>query len=177
MKDYSTISTVLNDYVLEINLNRPDKLNSMTIQFFRDLLDVFNIVRDSSDVRVVVLSGEGRVFSAGLDLSEMDCFPGTSEKDPAREAIRFFPLIKLFQDAITAIEICNKPVIAAISGACIGGGVDLICACDVRYASNDAFFCIKEVDIGLAADVILVFNIIDWYFAKTTENCWKSIMG
>lgn len=153
MHGYSTISTALNDYVLEININRPEKLNSLTIQFFRDLLDVFNFIRDSADVRVVIISGQGRVFSAGLDLSEMDCFPGTTDKDPAREAIRFFPLIRLFQDALTAIEKCNKPVIAAVSGACIGGGVDLICACDIRYASSDAFFCIKEVDIGLAADV------------------------
>jgi enoyl-CoA hydratase/carnithine racemase len=153
MKGYSTISTALNDYVLEINLNRPEKLNSLNIQFFKDLLDVFNFARDSADVRVVILSGQGRVFSAGLDLAEMDCFPGTTDKDPAREAIRFFPLIRLFQEAITAIEKCNKPVIAAISGACIGGGVDLICACDIRFSSDDAFFCVKEVDIGLAADV------------------------
>ena len=155
MNSYSTLTTALVDYVLEININRPDKLNSLTIQFFKELLDVFNIVRDSSDVRVVVLSGgESRVFCAGLDLSEMDCFPGSTEKDPAREAIAFLPLIKLFQEAITAIEKCNKPVIAAVSGACIGGGVDLICACDIRYSSTDAFFCIKEVDIGLAADVM-----------------------
>jgi enoyl-CoA hydratase/carnithine racemase len=154
MNTYSTLSLQLKDYVLEINLDRSQKLNSMTIQFFRDLLHVFNFVRDSSDVRVVLLcGGNSRVFCAGLDLSEMDVFPGSTDKDPAREALRFFPLLKLFQESITAIEKCNKPVIAAISGACIGGGVDLICACDVRYASNDAYFCVKEVDIGLAADV------------------------
>lgn len=73
--------------------------------------------------------------------------------DPARDAYRLRRHIKDFQDAFTAIELCSKPVIAAVHNACFGAGVDLITACDIRYCDKESFFCVKEVDVGLAADV------------------------
>lgn len=77
----------------------------------------------------------------------------SDDVDPARQAYRMRAHIKAFQDAFTAIEVCSKPVIAAVHNACFGAGVDLITACDIRYCAKDSFFCVKEVDIGLAADV------------------------
>lgn len=76
-----------------------------------------------------------------------------SSLDAARKAYRNRAFIQDFQDSFTAIELCSKPVIAAIHGACVGGGIDLITACDIRYCSKDAFFSVKEVYVGLAADV------------------------
>lgn len=78
---------------------------------------------------------------------------GHGGSDAARASYRLRVHIKQFQDAFTAIELCSKPVIAAIHSGCIGAGVDLVTACDIRYCSKDAFFCVKEVDVGLAADV------------------------
>lgn len=74
-------------------------------------------------------------------------------KDPARDIYKMRNIIKDFQDTFTAIEECSKPVIAAVHNGCFGAGVDLITACDIRYCSKDSFFCVKEVDIGMAADV------------------------
>lgn len=73
--------------------------------------------------------------------------------DPARDIYRMRKHVKEFQDSFTAIEECSKPVIAAVHNACFGAGVDLITACDIRYCAKDSFFCVKEVDVGLAADV------------------------
>jgi delta(3,5)-delta(2,4)-dienoyl-CoA isomerase len=103
-----------------------------------------------------VLSAVGNHFSAGLDLklaSEMLDLKKSSAVDPARKAIQLRKSVWEMQEAFNQIENCGKPVIAAIRGACIGGGVDMISACDVRFASADAFFSVKEVDIGLAADL------------------------
>eukprot|EP00998_Keelungia_sp_KM082_P007220 NODE_3426_length_896_cov_52.365410_g3404_i0.p1 GENE.NODE_3426_length_896_cov_52.365410_g3404_i0~~NODE_3426_length_896_cov_52.365410_g3404_i0.p1 ORF type:complete len:270 (+),score=71.86 NODE_3426_length_896_cov_52.365410_g3404_i0:113-811(+) len=105
------------------------------------------------ECRVVVLSAAGRLFTAGLDLADADISGGGEKVDPARRAMQLRQLILDWQAAITSIERCRKPVIAAVHGACIGGGIDLISACDVRLCTADAFFSIKEVDVGLAADV------------------------
>ncbi|KAI9092605.1 ClpP/crotonase-like domain-containing protein [Phlyctochytrium arcticum] len=161
LKPYSAFTTVkasfASDHVLHVALNRPAELNNMPMEFWEEFRQVFEIVRQDSNVRCVVISGgECRIFTAGLDLmSFAPVLTGSSSgpKDPAREALKFMNLVTMMQNAFTAIEDCYKPVISAVHGACIGAGVDLITACDIRYASSDAFFSIKEIDIGLAADV------------------------
>merc|ERR1719161_219074 len=116
------------------------------------------MIDQSSDVRCVVLSAEGRAFSAGLDLEEAN-FSGSGggpkppRKDAARKALEMARGMEDFQDSFTAIEKCGKPTIAAVHGACVGGGIDLITSCDIRFASQDAFFAVAEVQVGLAADV------------------------
>ncbi len=129
----------------------------MSIRFFKELLQTFESIRWNTQIKCVILSGgDCRMFTAGLDLTEITGIPGSQkgkDSNPSREALDFLPMIKLFQETFTSIETCNKPVIAAIHGECIGGGIDLITACDMRYASSDASFCVKEIDVGLAADV------------------------
>jgi len=153
---YSTLSVdTVAPFVTHVQLNRPDKLNAMNRAFWGEVKECFQKLSDDPDCRTVVLSGAGRVFTAGLDLTDMSDFFDIiqSEQDVARKAKLFYNKVRDYQDSFTALEKCSKPIIAAIHGACIGGGVDLISASDIRYCTQDAFFQIKEVEIGLAADV------------------------
>ncbi|KAI9331152.1 ClpP/crotonase-like domain-containing protein [Obelidium mucronatum] len=138
--------------VIHVQLNRPQKLNAMSKQMWRDISSCFTAISVTTSIRAVVLSGSGRGFTAGLDLFDFVNAFKTSG-DCARNALEFLELVKWMQESITAVEKCRQPVIAAVHGPCVGGGIDLITACDIRYASKDALFSVKEVDIGLAADV------------------------
>ena len=121
---------------------------------WEELKAIAEELSERKDVRVIVLSGEGKLFCAGIDLdllmsvNEMEKIP--SKKD--REEALYAMVIKL-QGCVSALEMCTKPVIAAIHGGCIGGGVDIIAACDLRYCSDDAYFIIKEIDMGMVADL------------------------
>ncbi|XP_072039904.1 delta(3,5)-Delta(2,4)-dienoyl-CoA isomerase, mitochondrial-like [Amphiura filiformis] len=170
----ATEETILSDYKFEtlrvtspqqfvyhVELNRPNKMNAMSKRFFRELTECFNRIARDSDCRVVVVSAAGRMFTAGLDLtdsaflSEIGSNPGTDDEDTdaARKAMAIYHVVPTLQESMTSIEKCLKPVIAAVHGACVGGGVDLVSACDIRMCSKDAWFSIKEVDIGVSADV------------------------
>ncbi|CAM9956851.1 unnamed protein product [Ectocarpus sp. 8 AP-2014] len=142
-------------YVLHVQINRPSKRNAMNAKFWIECRDCFQLISEDADVRAVVVSGMGDHFSAGLDLSDTTNFDaiGRATKDVARRAFRFRKLALAMQESFTAVERCPQPVIAAIHGACVGGAVDLACACDVRLCSEDAGFCVAEVKVGLAADV------------------------
>ncbi|CAM9232742.1 unnamed protein product [Ectocarpus fasciculatus] len=142
-------------YVLHVQLNRPSKRNAMNARFWIECRDCFQLIAEDADVRAVVVSGMGDHFSAGLDLADTTNFDaiGRATKDVARRAFRFRKLALAMQESFTAVERCPQPVIAAIHGACVGGAVDLACACDVRLCSEDARFCVAEVKVGLAADV------------------------
>lgn len=139
--------------VAHVEVNRPDKLNAMNEAFWRECRECFERLAEDSSYRVVILSGAGRLFTAGLDLTDMGNVLPSSDKDIARNAFKIRPIIAKYQETFTSIEKCPKPVIAAIHGACIGGGVDMTSACDIRYCTQDAWFQVKEVDLGLAADV------------------------
>ncbi|XP_033735839.1 delta(3,5)-Delta(2,4)-dienoyl-CoA isomerase, mitochondrial-like [Pecten maximus] len=142
------------EFVTQVELNRPKQLNAMNKAFWSEMRTCFQQLNSDSDCRVIVLSGSGRVFTAGLDLTDLDTVAVMqSDLDPSRKAFALRGTIADFQEAFTVIEKCTKPVIAAIHNACIGGGIDMTSACDIRYATQDSFFQIKEVDIGLAADV------------------------
>jgi len=141
--------------VAEIELNRPDKANALDEELWFALGDCFRELDENEAVRVCILSGVGSNFTAGIDLKflqsvgqEVEHFDCEGRK---REYLRR-KIIKL-QAAFTQIEECRKPVLAAIHGGCIGGGIDLISACDMRYSTSDAVFQIKEIDLGLTADV------------------------
>jgi enoyl-CoA hydratase len=141
--------------VAEIELNRPDKANALDEELWFALGDCFRELDENEAVRVCILSGAGSNFTAGIDLKflqsvgqEVEHFDCEGRK---REYLRR-KIIKL-QAAFTQIEECRKPVLAAIHGGCIGGGIDLISACDLRYSTSDAVFQIKEIDLGLTADV------------------------
>ncbi|KAJ3114903.1 hypothetical protein HK100_001523 [Physocladia obscura] len=119
---------------------------------WRELRECFSTLTNVfPDARAVVVSGVGRGFTAGLDLS--DAALGASNGDPARAGFGFLDVVYSLQASLSAIETCRIPVIAAVHGPCIGAGIDLITACDVRYAAVNTVFSVKEVDVGLAADV------------------------
>ncbi|XP_002730784.1 delta(3,5)-Delta(2,4)-dienoyl-CoA isomerase, mitochondrial-like [Saccoglossus kowalevskii] len=143
------------EYVYQVELNRPKKLNAMNKAFWREMVECFNGIAQDPNCRIVILTGAGRAFTSGLDvmdhadvLMSMD-----GEDDVSRKAFKFIQFIKKYQETFTVIEKCRKPVIAAIHNACVGGGVDMITACDIRLCTEDAWFQIKEVELGLAADV------------------------
>ncbi|XP_078517313.1 delta(3,5)-Delta(2,4)-dienoyl-CoA isomerase, mitochondrial-like isoform X1 [Lissotriton helveticus] len=152
---YETLKvTQARDKVLHVELNRPEKRNAMNQAFWREMVECFNKIAQDSDCHAVVLSGAGKVFTAGIDLMD---FGGVilqqKGEDPARIAWNVRKKIQEYQETFSVLEKCPKPVIVAFHGACIGGGVDLITACDIRYCTQDAFISVKEVDIGMAADV------------------------
>ncbi|MCE5265583.1 MAG: crotonase/enoyl-CoA hydratase family protein [Deltaproteobacteria bacterium] len=131
-------------------LNRPEKRNSMTWEFFAELEDQFGCLDEDAEVRVVVLRAEGKMFTAGLDLVAASSLLGDGST-PYREWLR--KKVLQLQDGISAAERCRKPVIAAVHGYCIGGGVDLLSACDIRLATADAVFSIRETRLGIVADI------------------------
>ncbi|CAD7692678.1 unnamed protein product [Nyctereutes procyonoides] len=176
--------TAAQKHILHVQLNRPEKRNAMNKAFWREMVECFNKIAQDPDCRAVVISGAGKVFTAGIDLMDMASeILQPQGDDVARISWNLRNLITRYQETFSVIEKvlwgaggvplpnpvhllwtspdttlsvplqCPKPVIAAIHGACIGAGVDLITACDIRYCAQDAFFQVKEVDIGLAADV------------------------
>jgi len=142
------------DFVYHVEINRPEKRNAMNTAFWKEMVQCFDKISVDSDCRAVVFSGAGKMFSAGIDLQSFstDVVP-SPDLDHARRAVALNRIIEDLQNSFTVIEKCSKPVIAAIHSACIGAGVDLICACDIRYCTEDAWFQVKEVDLGLAADL------------------------
>ncbi|NLG54603.1 MAG: crotonase/enoyl-CoA hydratase family protein [Rhodococcus sp.] len=141
--------------VAQVTLIGPGKGNAMGPDFWRELPLVFADLDNNPQVRAIVLAGSGKNFSYGLDLPAMagDMGPVLADKAQAGPRTEFHGLIKRMQSGINAVADCRKPVIAAIQGWCIGGGVDLISAADVRYASADAKFSIREVKVAIVADM------------------------
>ncbi|XP_069842719.1 delta(3,5)-Delta(2,4)-dienoyl-CoA isomerase, mitochondrial isoform X2 [Dendropsophus ebraccatus] len=142
------------DHVFHVEINRPEKRNAMNKAFWREMVLCFRALGEDTNCRAVVISGAGKMFTSGIDLMDMASdFLQPQEDDAARIAWNLRKKIVDYQESFTVIEKCTKPVIAAVHNGCIGGGVDLATACDIRYCSQDAFFQVKEVDVGLAADV------------------------
>lgn len=143
--------------VVHVELNRPKKLNAMNTTFWREMKKCFTELAADTSCRAIVLSARGRLFTAGLDIKDAALSSMSSEKgkrkDVGRKAFAIRKSIFMCQDAFSVIEKCPQPVIAAVHSKCVGGGVDLITACDIRFCSEDSQFTIKEVDVGLAADV------------------------
>lgn len=131
-------------------LNRPEQLNTMTWPFFTEVGEHFAALDDDPEVRAVVIRAEGKMFTAGLDLVAAESLLGDGSA-AYREGLR--KKILELQEAFSAIERCRKPVIAAVHGHCIGGGVDLLSACDIRMASKEALFSVREIRVGIIADI------------------------
>ncbi|KAM9358666.1 delta(3,5)-Delta(2,4)-dienoyl-CoA isomerase, mitochondrial isoform 1-T1 [Symphorus nematophorus] len=142
------------EFITHVELHRPEKLNAMNKAFWSEMVDCFNEIAVNPDCRVVVVSGAGKLFTAGIDLADMasDVLQPEGD-DTARISWNLRKTIAKYQETFSVMEKCPKPVVVAVHGACVGGGVDLITACDIRLCTQDAWFQVKEVDIGLAADV------------------------
>jgi enoyl-CoA hydratase len=143
-------------HVATLWLDSPERRNAMGPALWADLPRMMEEVSDDDDVRAVVIAAKGPAFTVGLDLKTMgsavagDGGGGGSEAARRKTALRG---IKRLQASITAVADCPKPVIAAVHGYCIGGGIDLICACDIRLASTDAIFSVRETKIAIVADL------------------------
>ena len=146
-------------HVAHIKLNRPEKRNAMNWDFWRDLPGIIADIDRNSLARCIVLSSTGPVFSAGLDLSlfGQDVFSSSEAVKKNEKELQppqnFMNFLSFLQKSISSLQKARIPVICAIQGGCIGGGVDLICSADIRLATNDAFFSIRETKIGMVADV------------------------
>jgi enoyl-CoA hydratase len=138
--------------VAHVELARPDKFNAMDKEMFAAIGDTFRSLGDDPSVRAILLSGRGRHFTAGLDLQyAASQFPPAT--DPGRASESRLRHIVWLQEAFSAAEAARPPVICAVHGGCIGAGVDLATACDIRIASADAFFQVAEVDVAITADL------------------------
>ncbi|EON32721.1 enoyl-CoA hydratase [Gordonia terrae C-6] len=152
---WTAFDVTVADHIAEVTLTGPGKGNAMGPDFWQELPELFGHLDTDPAVRAVVLTGSGKNFSYGLDLVAMGgtlsgVLAGDAKAAPRTE---FLDSLRTLQAGITAVADCRKPVVAAVSGWCIGGGVDLICAADVRYASTDAKFSVREVKVGMVADV------------------------
>jgi enoyl-CoA hydratase len=151
--DYQAFLVELTDNIAHVQINRPEKINAMNVAFWSEIIEIFQWADDTDEVRVVVLSGAGKHFSSGIDLMMLASVANELGKDAGRNARILQRKIRQLQASFTAVDKCRKPVLAAIQGYCIGGAIDLISACDMRYAAEDAQFSIREIDMGMAADV------------------------
>lgn len=157
-RSYECFDVEVTDKVAHVRMNRPDTRNSMIASFWNDLPVITDELSASGEVRAMVLSSTGPHFCSGMDLSvftsNQDVGPRTGGSGHrSRRNERFRSTAIRLQDSFTALERARMPVLCAIQGACVGGGVDMVCAADMRYASEDAFFSIAEIDIGMTADV------------------------
>lgn len=150
---YQFFKVTITDHVATVAFNRPEKSNSLHLPAWHEMRQIFEDMHDNSEVRVIILAGEGKNFCAGIDLQTLMGIQQFQKGCEARRREKLRKFILDLQDTITAIEKCKKPVLAAIHKACIGGGVDIVTACDMRYCTDDAYFSIKEVDLGLVADI------------------------
>ncbi|MEO7939244.1 MAG: crotonase/enoyl-CoA hydratase family protein [Burkholderiaceae bacterium] len=151
---YQTLTVTLDDHVAVVRLNRPEKANAMNAAMWQEIRQAFEWIDDTPDARVAILLGEGTLFTAGIDLAMMAGLgPSIQNNCEARTRENLRRVILDLQDTLTSLERCRKPVLAAIHGGCIGGGIDLVTCADMRYCSADAYFVIKEIDIGMTADV------------------------
>ncbi|GAA5048132.1 crotonase/enoyl-CoA hydratase family protein [Nocardia callitridis] len=155
MTEWQAFTVETKDHVAQVTLTGPGKGNAMGPDFWRELPEVFGQLDADPQVRAIVLTGSGHHFSYGLDLPAMSSTFGPLMADRALAAPRtdFLHDVRGMQAAVTAVADSRKPVIAAISGWCIGGGLDLIAAVGIRYASADAKFSLREAKVAIVADI------------------------
>jgi enoyl-CoA hydratase len=152
---YQCFTLTIQDKVAHLVLNRPHALNTMQPVMWRELTEILQTLQRDAPARALVISSTGKHFTAGMAL---DVFGGSDSGIALNDSnaggrANVVPQLADMQQAFNLIEQLRMPVIVAIQGGCIGGGVDMICACDIRLASTDAFFCIQEINIGMTADL------------------------
>jgi enoyl-CoA hydratase len=154
MPDFEFLKVTLANKVAEVSLNRPDKANALHEKMWFEVEAAFRWADETPEVRVVILRSEGPRFCSGIDFEFVHSIARRIESTPdGRRQEQLLALIRSLQASFTRIESCRKPVIAAIQGVCYGGGIDLVSACDIRHAAADATFSVKEVDLGIVADI------------------------
>jgi len=152
MNPLTCFSLSTTDHVAHLVLNRPEAMNTMHPTFWRELDEVLTHIHKAGDARVLVISSTGKHFSAGMALETFSGAIAMDDQSPEGRAA-IFDMLADMQATFTKLETLRIPVLAAIQGGCIGGAVDMVTACCLRYATSDAFFCIQEINIGMVADV------------------------
>lgn len=155
MTDYSCFKFSIENNIAHIVLNRPEAFNAMPRAFWNELPAIVNDINDHARARVIVISSTGKHFTAGMDISVFTdgAGIGAAGGDQYSRAEAFRQFVLTLQGSFNCLDDARMPVIAAIQGGCIGAGVDMTSACDIRYATADAFFQIAEINIGMTADV------------------------
>ena len=141
----------LKDNIAHIVLNRPEKRNSMIREFWSELPDLIEDIDNNARARVIVITSTGPHFTSGIDTSLFGQLAASKKDGNARVA--FYQEVKQLQQTFTVLENARVPVLVAVQGGCIGGGLDFITACDMRYATKDAFFTLFETNLAMTADV------------------------
>lgn len=151
---YQCFDVSFDQYVAHIQLNRPQKRNAMSPEFWDELPEIVSDIDSNVKARAIVISSTGPHFTAGIDIGAF-LSQGDQDNDrhDADHGARFYQTARLMQETFSILENCRIPVLAAIQGGCIGGGVDLATACDMRYSTEDAFFSVHETNIAMTADV------------------------
>ncbi len=152
-KEYECFEVTLESGIAHLQMCRPEKRNTMIPSFWTELPEIVREIDDSGEARVMVLSSTGPHFTAGMDLAVFASDGVDGGVPKAVRGVRMYDTVHLLQETFSCLERCRIPVLAAVQGGCIGGGVDMVTACDMRYASEDAFFCVQEINIGMTADV------------------------
>ena len=156
--NYESFKYTSEEGVGHLILDKGEDLNKMTMNFWYELPRILDEIDKDASLRVLILSSTGKHFCAGMDLKNFGTLGNDAEKKPnvpdkARIGESLYRVAKELQDMLSKLEKLRIPVLAGIQGGCIGGGLDLVTAADMRFASKDAFFCIQEVNIGMAADI------------------------
>ncbi|MBY0563356.1 MAG: crotonase/enoyl-CoA hydratase family protein [Hyphomonadaceae bacterium] len=155
MTDTACFSLSIENAIAHIVLNRPEAFNAMNRAFWNELPALVCDIDDNAKARVIVISSTGKHFTAGMDTSVFTEGAGISAEggDQYVRAEAFRHFVHVLQQSFSCLEDARMPVIAAIQGGCIGAGVDMTSACDIRYCTEDAFFQIAEINIAMTADV------------------------
>lgn len=151
---YQTLTVSVTDHIAHLVLNRPEARNAMNRAFWQEFPAAVQEIDSTGEVRVIVISSTGKHFSAGMDLevfTQPD--PRMFSGEPGRRAESIRRLVAQLQECFTVMEAVRAPVITAIQGGCIGGALDMVCASDMRYCTADAYFTIKETELGMTADL------------------------
>ena len=152
MNDFFELSTT-EDGIAQLRLNRPERLNTFAPPFFPAFRDAVQSLHDAGTARVLLVCSSGKHFSAGMSLDTFASGDALLDTHTARSRLAFQDSLARLMACFDVLDACRLPVICAVQGGCIGGGLDLATACDLRYCSADAFFSVQEIHIGMAADL------------------------
>ncbi|HTT98796.1 MAG TPA: crotonase/enoyl-CoA hydratase family protein [Rhizomicrobium sp.] len=153
---YRCFNVEIADGIAHLQMKRPDEFNSMVPEFWRELPTIIEEIDVQAKARVIVISSTGKHFTAGMDLANFaSSTAGTSlaTMERGRRAANLRYHVLDIQHSFNVLDVARMPVLVAIQGGCVGGGVDFASACDCRYATEDAFFVVQEINIGMTADV------------------------
>ena len=156
---YRCFDVEIADNIAHVRLKRPDELNTMVPEFWRELPEIVRDIDGNAKARVIVISSTGKHFSGGMDLSvftsgnSAGTAAAASKDERGRTRANLRLTVLEIQETFNVLERARMPILMAIQGGCVGGAVDFASACDCRYATEDAFFVIQEINIGMTADV------------------------